>query len=213
MVKNSAHWAPRKYLAPRPGAPLQIPKKDSMTKLRPIRQYLRYSTIAHPAPPLSRAWPNSVVDARRGTVARPKHFIARCHQKTGRHEEAARLFRLVYAKRKAQKDTMNALYAGFHLARSLVELGRYADAKSLMLPLLRGLDSRVEQNPLMRRVYAETLYKTEGASRDDVSKAATTLEDVLSVMRKRLGAGHPDTLGTLTELDRARMTLEDKFQQ
>ena len=108
---------------------------------------------------------------------------------------------------------MNALCAGFHLARSLIELGRYADAKSLMLPLLRGLDSRVEQNPLMRRVYAETLYKTEGASRDDVSKAATTLEDVLSVMRKRLGAGHPDTLGTLTELDRARMTLEDKFQQ
>ena len=88
----------------------------------------------------------------------------------------------------------------------------YADAKSLMLPLLRGLDSRVEQNPLMRRVYAETLYKTEGASRDDVSKAATTLEDVLSVVRKRLGAGHPDTLETLAELDRARMMLEDKFQ-
>jgi hypothetical protein len=147
------------------------------------------------------------------TLPNYKHFIARCHQKTGRHEEAARLFRLVYAKRKAQKDTMTALYAAFHLARSLIELGRYADAKSLMLPLQRGLDSRVEQRPLMRRVYAEALYKTEGASRDEVSEAATILEDVLSLMRRRCGAGHPGTVETLTELDRARMMLEDKFQQ
>ena len=108
---------------------------------------------------------------------------------------------------------MNALYAGFHLARSLIELGRYADAKSLMLPLQRGLDSRVEQRPLMRRVYAEALYKTEGASRDEVFEAATILEDVLSLLRQRCGAGHPATVETLTELDRARMTLEDKFQQ
>ena len=142
-----------------------------------------------------------------------KHFIARCHQKTGRHEEAARLFRLVYAKRKAQKDTMTALYAAFHLARSLIELGRYADAKSLMLPLQRGLDSRVEQRPLMRRVYAEALYKTEGASRDEVFEAATILEDVLSLMRRRCGAGHPGTVETLTELDRVRMMLEDKFDK
>ena len=111
----------------------------------------------------------------------------------------------------AQKDTMTALYAGFHLARSLIELGRYADAKSLMLPLQRGLDSRVEQRPLMRRVYAEALYKTKGASRDEVIEAATILEDVLSLMRRRCGAGHPGTVETLTELDRARMTLEDKF--
>ena len=99
------------------------------------------------------------------------------------------------------------------LARSLIELGRYADAKSLMLPLLRGLNPGDESSCFLRELHAEVLYKTEGASRDDVSKAATTLEDVLSVVRKRLGAGHPDTLRTLTELDRARMTLEDKFQQ
>ena len=96
---------------------------------------------------------------------------------------------------------------------NLIELGRYADAKSLMLPLLRGLNPGDESSCFLRELHAEVLYKTEGASRDDVSKAATTLEYVLSVMRNRLGAGHPDTLRTLTELDRARMTLEDKFQQ
>ncbi|CAH0378807.1 unnamed protein product [Pelagomonas calceolata] len=108
---------------------------------------------------------------------------------------------------------MNALYAGFHLARSLIELGRYADAKSLVLRFLRGIDPGDDKGTYLRRLHAETVYKTEGASRDDVLKAATTLEDVLSLLRRRLGAGHPDTLETLAELDRARMTLEDKFQQ
>ena len=60
-----------------------------------------------------------------------------------------------------------------------------------------------------RRVVA----RADGASRDDVFKAATILEDVLSLMRRRCGAGHPDTMEALAELDRARMTLEDKFQQ
>ena len=142
-----------------------------------------------------------------------KRLIARCHQKTGRHEEAVRLLRLVYAKWKAQKDQVNTLDAGFHLARSLMELGRYADAKSLVLPLLRGLEPGGEYGPKLRQAHAEALYKTDGASRDEVFEAATILEDVLSLLRRRLGTGHPDTVGALAELDRARMTLEDKFQQ
>ena len=70
-----------------------------------------------------------------------------------------------------------------------------------------------ENSSVLRKLQAEVLYKTEGASRDDVFKAATTLEDVLSAMRQRYGAGHPDTVDTLAELDRARMTLEDKFDK
>ena len=79
--------------------------------------------------------------------------------------------------------------------------------------LLRGIDPGDVNGTALRRLHAEALYKTEGASRDEVSEAATTLEDVLSFMRRRCGAGHPGTVETLTELDRARMTLEDKFQQ
>ena len=121
--------------------------------------------------------------------------------------------RLVYAKRKARKEKELTLYVGFYLARSLIELRRYTEANSLVLRLLRGLDPGDENSSVLRKLHAEALYKADGASRDEVFEAATILEDVLSLMRRRCGAGHPGTVETLTELDRARMMLEDKFQQ
>mgnify|MGYP002854643938 CR=1 FL=1 len=77
----------------------------------------------------------------------------------------------------------------------------------LVLRLLRGIDPGDVNGTALRRLHAEALYKTEGASREEVFKAATILEDVLSGLRQRCGAGHPDTVEALTELDRARMTL------
>ena len=98
-------------------------------------------------------------------------------------------------------------------AAGVIALRRYGEVHSLVLPLARRCEPGDKYVPLLQQVIAEALYKADGASRDDVFKAATILEDVLSLMRRRCGAGHPGTVETLTELDRVRMMLEDKFQQ
>ena len=146
-----------------------------------------------------RLWPRSEL-----SMLDMKHNLARCYLKTGRLEEAARLFRLIYARRKvldgATKD--DTIRAAHQLAASLIELGRYDQVKSLVLPLLPyGRKFRLE--------YAKALYRPAGASRAEVSEAVAIFDDVLGKLRRVLGPSHPDALEVLVELDRARMTLED----
>jgi len=133
-----------------------------------------------------------------------KHNLARCYLQTGRYEEAARLFRLIYARRKvldgATKD--DTIRAAHQLAASLIELGRYDQVKSLVLPLLRYGQS-------FRLSYAKALYMTAGASRGAVLEAVAILEEQVCNQRRVMGPSHPDTLEVIVELDRARMTLED----
>ena len=84
----------------------------------------------------------------------------------------------------------------------MIELGRYDQVKSLVLPLL-------PQGRKFRLAYAIALYRPAGASRAEVSEAVAIFDDVLCKLRRVLGPSHPETLATLAELDRARMTLED----
>ena len=88
------------------------------------------------------------------------------------------------------------------IAATLIELGRYDQVKSLVLPLLR-------HGRRFRLAYAKALYRTAGASRAEVFEAVTIFEDVLCTLRRVLGPSHPDTLEVLGEFDRACMTLED----
>ena len=62
---------------------------------------------------------------------------------------------------------------------------------------------------LLRCNFAEVLYSDAGASRADILEAVTILEDVARVRRRVFGARHPDTVETLTDLERARMKRED----
>ena len=133
-----------------------------------------------------------------------KHNLARCYLLSGRLEEAARLFRLVYARNKVLMGATypTTLIAAHQLAYTLTELGRYDQVKSLVLPLLPyGRKFRLE--------YAKALYRPAGASRAEVLEAVAIFEDVLCTLRRVMGPSHPDTLEALVELDRARMTLED----
>ena len=61
----------------------------------------------------------------------------------------------------------------------------------------------------LRRNFAEALYNDARASRADILQGVALLEDVARVRRRVFGPRHPDTVETLTELDRAGMTLED----
>ena len=137
--------------------------------------------------------------------------MARCYLKTGRLEEAARLFRLVYARKKVLSGATDesTLKAAYQLARTLIELGSYDQVKSLVLPLLRQFKPTSQSGQSFRLSYATALYRPAGASRAEVSEAVAIFDDVSCKLRRVLGSSHPETLATLAELDRARMTLED----
>jgi hypothetical protein len=126
-------------------------------------------------------------------------------------EEAARLFRLVYARKKVlvgAKDS-STMQTAHQLAQTLLELGRYDQVKSLALPLLRQLIPNSILGQSIRLVYAKALYRTAGASRGEVFEAVAIFEELRRKLRRVLGPSHPDTLDDLRELERARMTLED----
>ena len=59
----------------------------------------------------------------------------------------------------------------------------------------------------LRRNYALALYKGDGATLDDLSKAVTTLEDLEQTARRVLGGAHPTTEGIEYELRNARAAL------
>ena len=85
---------------------------------------------------------------------------------------------------------------------TLIELGRYDQVKTLALPLQR-------YGRRFRLAYAMALYRHAGASRGEVLEAVASFEELLCKDRRVLGPSHPDSLEVLSELDRARMTLED----
>ena len=56
-------------------------------------------------------------------------------------------------------------------------------------------------------VYAQTLYKDDAATLDDLREAVTTLKDAGRIARRVLGGAHPTTEGIEGELRHARAVL------
>ena len=87
--------------------------------------------------------------------------------------------------------------AANNYATSLVKLERFEEAKSLLrriLPIERRVHGENDEATLkMLLIYAEALYRDEGASLDDVREAVTTLEDTARIARRVLGGAHPLT--------------------
>ena len=59
----------------------------------------------------------------------------------------------------------------------------------------------------MRWVYAEALYKDDGATLDDLREAVTTLEETKQMRRRVFGGAHPLTTGVEAPLRKARARL------
>ena len=159
----------------------------------------RISIIETQLSTVIRLWPKN-----EHNVLGLKHNLAGCYLQTGRLEEAARLFRLIYARRKVLAGGIDSdsLIAAHQLAATWIELGRYDQVKSLVLPLL-------PYGRKFRLSYDKALYRTAGASRGEVFEAVASFEEQVGTCRRVLGPSHPDTLDILRELGRARMTLED----
>ena len=56
-------------------------------------------------------------------------------------------------------------------------------------------------------VYAQTLYKDDAATLDDLREAVTTLEDAGRIARRVLGSAHPVTKAVEFRLGEARAAL------
>ncbi|CAH0379908.1 unnamed protein product, partial [Pelagomonas calceolata] len=96
-------------------------------------------------------------------------------------------------------------------AWGLFRLGCFEEAKALLrqtTPVARRtLGDRDDLTLVMRRAYAQSLYKDTGATLDDLREAVTTLEDAERTARRVLGGAHPDTVGIGHSLQVARAAL------
>ena len=106
---------------------------------------------------------------------------------------------------------MTTLIAANNYALSLNELKRFEEAKPLLrrtIPVARRvLEDGNDTMLKMRWTYAQTLYKDDGATLDDVREAVTTLEDTGRIARRVLGGAHPTTTGIEDHLRVARAIL------
>ena len=59
----------------------------------------------------------------------------------------------------------------------------------------------------LERMHAQCLYRNDGASRDDITTAIATLEELYRRITRIYGATHPQTRGTQDYLEKARETL------
>ena len=138
--------------------------------------------------------------------------LAGSYSQLGR-PEALRMLRDVYCGRlKIDGEEHDfTLMAANNYANSLLLLGRFEEAKSLLrkaVPVARRVLGEGDSTTLrMRKSYALALYKDPAATLDDLREAVTTLEDTARIARRVLGGVHPLTGGIESALERSREAL------
>ena len=142
--------------------------------------------------------------------------LARTYHHCGRAHEALRLERDVYSDRLKLSggEHEQTLVAAMNYAGSLVDVERYAEARSLMHKTLqtsrRVLGERDSMTLRATCIYATTLYKDDDATLDDLREAVTTLEEMERTARRVLGGAHPMTAGIELHLRDARAALSTR---
>ena len=90
-------------------------------------------------------------------------------------------------------------------------LQRHTEAKTLLrrtVPVARrALGENNATTLRMRWAYARALYRTKGATLDDLREAMETYEDAERIARRVLGGAHPTTGGLAQDLRNARAAL------
>ena len=90
-------------------------------------------------------------------------------------------------------------------------LQRFKEAKRVLRKVMPGARRTLGEGHRvtlrMRWTYAETLYKDDSATLDDLREAVTTLEDATRTAQRVLGRAHPITMGIENYLRNARAAL------
>ena len=106
------------------------------------------------------------------------------------------------------KENEGTLLAANNYAKSLKDLERFEEAKSLIrktTPVARrvlGVSHIITLR--LRWMYALTLYADPCATLDDLREAVTIYEDAGRIARRVLGGAHPVTTGIEEDLQRSR---------
>ena len=142
--------------------------------------------------------------------------ISSSYSELGRHEEAGRIEREVYAQRAALYGALNedTLLSAVNLASSLVDdLRQFDEARAFLrdrIPeAVRSLGKNHESTFRLQRMYAQCLFQNDGASLDDITTAIATLDDLDRRQTRTFGASHPQTSCTRCQLKRALLALAE----
>ena len=77
-----------------------------------------------------------------------------------------------------------------------------------MIPVARRVLGESHINTVqMKKTYAQSIYRDDGATLDDLREAVTTLEDAERTARRVFGGAHPLTEGIGEDLERSRAAL------
>ena len=139
--------------------------------------------------------------------------LAMSYHDLGRLDEANRMLRDVYSGKSKilGKEHEETLRSANNYAAALKDLLRFEEAKSLLrktIPVARRVLGNNDGTMIvMRWIYAEALYRDDGATLDDLREAVTTLADAGRIARRVLGGAHPNVKGMDIELRRSRAAL------
>ena len=132
--------------------------------------------------------------------------IACSYHRAGRLEETMRMQRDVYTGyvKSYGEETIETLIAANNYANSLLDLKRFAEAKSVLRKIMpvarRVLGDNDETTLRMRWNYGEALWRADSATLDDIREAMRTLEDAGRAARRVLGGAHPTAVGIYCSL-------------
>jgi tetratricopeptide (TPR) repeat protein len=156
------------------------------------------------------------VGASEGHILVSQSNLANTYYKLGRHEEALRIEREVYAGQLKLngEEHVYTLQAAGNYAFSLITLRHFEEAKLLLrktMPVAqRVLGGNDEATIRMRWSYAIALYADDDAALDDLREAVTTLEDAARIARRMLGCTHPTVVGMEASLRKAQAALRTR---
>ena len=139
--------------------------------------------------------------------------LALSYQKAGRLEDALSMTQDVYSgelKLYGAEHEQTFISAN-NYAASLRDLNRFEEARSLLRETI-PVAQRVlgEDNTLtlmMKQKCAQSLYRDDGATLDDLREALTTLEEIGRIAQRVLGGGHPTTEEIEGDVERSRAAL------
>ena len=109
------------------------------------------------------------------------------------------------------EEEEDTLIEANNYANCLLHLRRFEAAKKLLrktIPVARRVLGEGNRLTLkMRPLYAQVVYKDDGATLDDLREAVTTFEDTERTARRVLGGAHPLTSAIEGDLRNARAAL------
>ena len=144
--------------------------------------------------------------------------LANTYERMGRLDEAMRLREDVYSGylKLLGEEHEKTLVSASNYAISLIDLQRFEEANTLFLKLLpvarRVLGNSNGTTLRMGTLYAQALYKVDGATLDDLREAVETLEDTERIARRVLGGANPITSAIEEKLRDARAALNAELR-